>query len=468
MERRSKDKQYYRKEYKDEFVSQLAQTTKVRAAALLGKSYEFEMNLNKDLYEFSLTEIEEIFRHSESENARNDYYAIKDYLEYSIEKGVISENPLKNTNPKHFDDLLYENRLRITKDELDGYISKCYNAQDQLLLMLLFEGVDGVDNTEIRNLKRDDINWDTNTLHLRCDKNGPRDIEVTDECMKLLDDAIKEKTYYFNNGEMSEKKGRLYENFSETDFVIRSTRKKNRRVDRAIITTRFLDFKKRFDQPKLNPTVIYQSGLIYYAVQYSKKTGKNIKEFHHKIDYTEIAKKFPIKGKIINGVFQYNAVFRYIKEDEIKALYGNYLNKVFVLQPDEDIEKDIIEVKKRQSATRFRKMISIIYEGKCAITGEETTEVLDACHIQVYKNDESNHSQNGILLRTDLHKLFDMGLLMIDDKLTVTISNKIKSEYYLQLNGLRIKLPKKKENHPSLEALRDHNKRFFNKEKLFY
>ena len=87
-------------------------------------------------------------------------------------------------------------------------------------------------------------------------------------------------------------------------------------------------------------------------------------------------------------------------------------------------------------------------------------EVLEACRIQDYKNDESNHPQNGILLRTDLHRLFDKGLLMFDDNYKVVISNEIKSEYYRQFNGLQIRLPKKKENYPSIEALRDHNKRF--------
>ena len=45
------------------------------------------------------------------------------------------------------------------------------------------------------------------------------------------------------------------------------------------------------------------------------------------------------------------------------------------------------------------------------VTSESTLEVLEACHIQDYKNDKSNHHQNGLLLRVDLHKLYDNGLL---------------------------------------------------------
>ena len=140
-----------------------------------------------------------------------------------------------------------------------------------------------------------------------------------------------------------------------------------------ILDNRFEDFKIWFNQPKLKPTVIYQSGLIYHVVQYSKKTGKDISELNHKDDYPEIDKRFPLDMKVVgeSNTIQYLAEFRYIKEDEIKALYGNYLNKTFVLVSDEHIEKDIIETKKRHSSARFRKMISNIYGGKCAITGEE-------------------------------------------------------------------------------------------------
>ena len=74
--------------------------------------------------------------------------------------------------------------------------SQCNNEQDKLLLMLLFEGVNGKAQSEIRNLKKEDIDRNTNTLHLRCDTNGKRDLEVSEECMKLLDKAIKQKTFY--------------------------------------------------------------------------------------------------------------------------------------------------------------------------------------------------------------------------------------------------------------------------------
>jgi len=463
MGRKAREKIFYNKEFKEEFISQLDKSRVPRSSALFGKSYEFEMQLNKDLSDFSLDEIEEIFRHSESENARLDYYAIKDYLEYCIAKGVINKYVLENVKLGYFDELLDENRLRITKDQLDEYIKELFNVQDKLLLTLLFEGVNGAGQSEIRNLKKQDIDWNTNILQLRCDKNGERTLTVSDECMKLLDLTLKEDTFYYNNGDI---KIVLYDKYCENDFVIRSLKKQARdeskRAHKSLIVSRFNDFKKWLNQPKLNPTVIYQSGLIYYAVQFSKKIGKEIKDFRN-TEYREIAKQFPLRQIVVNNTFVYDGIYRYFKEDEIKALYGNYLNKNFILQPDENIEKEIIEIKKRQSSAQFRKMIFNIYEGTCAITGEATKEVLDACHIQDYKNEESNHSQNGILLRTDLHTLFDKGLLMIDDNFIITISDKINSEYYKQFNGLQIRLPKKKENHPAIEALRDHNRRFIKK-----
>ena len=59
-----------------------------------------------------------------------------------------------------------------------------------------------------------------------------------------------------------------------------------------------------------------------------------------------------------------------------------------------------------------------------------------------------------MLLRVDLHKLFDAGLLAIDNKYNVHISPEVKSNYYSKFHGKKINLPERKENYPSLKALK--------------
>ena len=114
--------------------------------------------------------------------------------------------------------------------------------------------------------------------------------------------------------------------------------------------------------------------------------------------------------------------------------------------------------KERKGQASFRKNILHIYNGACAVTGIKQKEVLEAAHIQTYINEESNHIQNGICLRVDIHKLFDNGLLSIDSNHRVVISSLLETTAYKKIKGKKIKLPKNKLHYPSDEALSYHNK----------
>jgi putative restriction endonuclease len=90
------------------------------------------------------------------------------------------------------------------------------------------------------------------------------------------------------------------------------------------------------------------------------------------------------------------------------------------------------------------------------VTGENSLEVLDAAHIQPYVNRKSNHVQNGLALRTDLHNLFDAGLLTIDDDYRLVVSSRLESEGYATYHGRKVLLPDEAAHGPSREALDVH------------
>ena len=123
-------------------------------------------------------------------------------------------------------------------------------------------------------------------------------------------------------------------------------------------------------------------------------------------------------------------------------------------------KKKVQSVTDREGQGEFRAEISRAYCHKCCISGESMPELLQAAHIQDYINKESNHVQNGLLLRIDLHKLFDNGLLYIDDEYKVHISPLIKSEDYRKFEGQRIALPDQESCWPSLTALLNKAKSF--------
>jgi putative restriction endonuclease len=81
--------------------------------------------------------------------------------------------------------------------------------------------------------------------------------------------------------------------------------------------------------------------------------------------------------------------------------------------------------------------------------------LLEAAHIHPYKGAESNNVRNGILLRTDLHTLFDLGLLAIDtESWRVLISQGLAGSNYEQFARRRLRRPRDRVQHPSAQALK--------------
>jgi putative restriction endonuclease len=77
----------------------------------------------------------------------------------------------------------------------------------------------------------------------------------------------------------------------------------------------------------------------------------------------------------------------------------------------------------------FRVLVTDAYARRCAVTGEKTLPVLEAAHIKPYSLDGEHRASNGILLRSDLHKLFDLGYVTITPQLRFEVSGKLKTEW---------------------------------------
>lgn len=137
---------------------------------------------------------------------------------------------------------------------------------------------------------------------------------------------------------------------------------------------------------------------------------------------------------------------------EPKDIIDSY-NPFVPLDNDQTKLKIETESVVREGQEEFRRSLFSAYGGKCCITGESTKEVLQAAHIQSYINKHSHHIQNGLLLRSDFHLLYDSGLMTILEDYTIRISRNIDSEYYQSFNGKKINLPSKEAWHPSKQAL---------------
>ena len=88
-----------------------------------------------------------------------------------------------------------------------------------------------------------------------------------------------------------------------------------------------------------------------------------------------------------------------------------------------------ILTKVRLGQGAFRVLVTDAYSRKCSITGEKTLPVLEAAHIKPYAESGPHFISNGILLRSDMHKLFDGGYLTVTNDFKVEVSSRIKEEF---------------------------------------
>ena len=119
-------------------------------------------------------------------------------------------------------------------------------------------------------------------------------------------------------------------------------------------------------------------------------------------------------------------------------------------------------VHERKGQKKFRDLLLNAYDSTCCVTGCQVETALQAAHILPYRDESSNHIQNGLLLRSDIHALYDSGELVIDpDTYWAIPTGKIRadSEYSKQM-WKKITLPsdlgKDPMLNPSKEALNLH------------
>ena len=119
--------------------------------------------------------------------------------------------------------------------------------------------------------------------------------------------------------------------------------------------------------------------------------------------------------------------------------------------------KAIAEIVRRRGQAKFRRALLDAYRGRCAISGCDAVEALEAAHIAPYRGDYSDHVQNGLLLRADLHSLYDLGLLSIDPTtITVLIATELVGTTYGKLAGSSLSLPSDPKQRPSVDTLAKH------------
>jgi putative restriction endonuclease len=120
----------------------------------------------------------------------------------------------------------------------------------------------------------------------------------------------------------------------------------------------------------------------------------------------------------------------------------------------------------------FRFAVTKAYGAACAVTGEHSLPVLDAAHIQPYADEGPHEVSNGILLRSDLHRLYDKGYVTVTPDYNFRVSEALREEYengkvyydlaeHLRTERRTIRLPRTATDHPDRDRLQWHEESVF-------
>ncbi len=120
--------------------------------------------------------------------------------------------------------------------------------------------------------------------------------------------------------------------------------------------------------------------------------------------------------------------------------FDEIANSVF--PANEPSEKRVLrEILARRGQPKFRNGLIEAYDGSCCITGCKVVELLEAAHINPHSNGGDYSLTNGVLLRSDIHTLFDQNLLAIDEYNRIRLSKILMDSEYKKYNMEQIQMP---------------------------
>lgn len=109
----------------------------------------------------------------------------------------------------------------------------------------------------------------------------------------------------------------------------------------------------------------------------------------------------------------------------------------------DDRERALRAIRIRRGQAAFRAALMIAYDRHCAITGCAVEDVLEAAHIHPYSGRLTNHVSNGLLLRADIHTLFDCWLIAVEPmSRKIVVADALSGSPYAKLAGRKLRATK--------------------------
>ncbi len=127
---------------------------------------------------------------------------------------------------------------------------------------------------------------------------------------------------------------------------------------------------------------------------------------------------------------------------------------------------DPVLVKQRLGQGSFRVVVTDLYHRRCAVTGERALPVLEAAHIKPVGLEGTHRTSNGLLLRSDIHTLFDRGYVTVTPDRRFRVSSRLKKDFdngeeYRKFANAKVRVPTSQEDCPDPKLLEWHGDEVF-------
>lgn len=125
----------------------------------------------------------------------------------------------------------------------------------------------------------------------------------------------------------------------------------------------------------------------------------------------------------------------------------------------EDARQRVVgEIVRRQGQGKWRKALLEVHNFRCDISRWDVDSGLEAAHIIAYRGSHSNELKNGLILRADLHHLFDLGQIAIEpgNPCSIHVAKSLRGTMVGVFHGQHVQLPDEESGGPSLKLLAYH------------
>lgn len=309
---------FYNENIKEEYLNTLKKGTRQILNRIFKISYQMEIELGKDLYEFNREELRKLFYTFSCSTAvasKSTVQYVIGYIEWAIDEEYTNKlNPLSSVDVTWKEQFAVRPEKKyLTDAEIKTILKKLVNAQDAVVLYAPFLGIVGNENAEITNLKGKNINSDELSVKVIDSDHSERIVKVDEEFVRLCKLAIKEDEYIKSNGSPDRNVKSETNELISNDYVVRSSNtriKYTEEADKNIVYRRYATISKYFNEMNLTPTNVAYSGMLAMA--------KNL-YLDDKLDedgYKLIASQFKLNDHALQRVR-----LEFLNEEEVKKLY---------------------------------------------------------------------------------------------------------------------------------------------------